>query len=297
MKNKLVAIILLNYKNIDDSIECLESIRNISYDNYKVIIIDNASRDGSYEKLQELYPQHIIKEALDNRGYAAGNNIGIKIALDNKADYVCIVNNDIIVEKDFLNVLVEYMENHINVGIIGPKICAYNDHSIIQSTGASVNLNRGVVSIINGNYNADTISNNPINCDYVCGACMLVRTNVIRQIGLIPEVYFLFFEETEWCLKAKKEGYDVICLPTSCIYHKGSASVNKIEGLSFYYMSRNLVLFERRNGNLVNVVLFFFYTLLKLLYNLFRKKKFVFSLKAMWVGFSMDKRDFLIKNK
>lgn len=285
MKKKLVAIIILNYKGLDDTIECVKSVKKIMYKNFLCAIVDNDSQDGSYEKLKEMFPEYKIIQFGENKGYAAGNNLGIKYALQEEAEYVCILNNDVIVKSDFLNVIIEYMEKNNTVGIAGPKICEYFAPEVIQSTGARIDLYKGVVPALNVGIAEEKISDEIIQCDYVGGACLIVKSEVISKIGLIPECYFLFFEETEWCLKAKRCNYDVVCISKAKIFHKGSASINKISGLSEYYFSKNQVLFEKRNASKLQFIYFTFYLLLKLTYLIIFRKKKLRSLKAVFEGF------------
>ena len=131
-KQPLVYIIVLNYKGIDDTIECLESIKKISYNNYRVIIVDNYSCDGSEEKTRNSYPEYTIIQTGKNLGYAGGNNIGIKHALDRDAQYICILNNDVIVENDFLETVIIKLEKNPDWGIAGPKVCEYYDREKIH---------------------------------------------------------------------------------------------------------------------------------------------------------------------
>lgn len=105
----------------------------------------------------------------------------------------------------------------------------------------------------------------------------MFRKDLVNEIGYIPESYFLFYEETEWCLKVKRRGYKVVCLPNSKIYHKGSASVNNISGLSEYFMFRNRVVFVKRNANIIQKIYFYNYLFLQFLYwSIFKRKKFIF---------------------
>ncbi len=138
----LVGIIVLNYyKNVDDTEECIGSLKKIDYKNYFIVIVDNNSQDGSFEKLSKLYPELTVLEIGENRGYAAGNNFGIKQALQKGADYICILNNDVVVEPNFLGKLVSYMEQNPKVGITGANICEYYNKEVVQSTGFVINSN------------------------------------------------------------------------------------------------------------------------------------------------------------
>lgn len=156
------------------------------------------------------------------------------------------------------------------MGIVGPVICNFPETGIVQSTGFNVILKKGRTPSINEGTRAEDVVSVE-DCDALCGACMLIRREVFEKIGLLPEQYFLFYEETDWCLHAKKQGFLVHSIPTAKVYHKGSASVDKIKGLKLYYMSRNSVLFVRRNGNWIDYLIFLSYSFLRFFYCIFIK--------------------------
>ena len=259
--NKSVYIIILNYKNREDTIMCLESLRKISYENYHMVVVDNDSQDGSYEFLKEHEKDCCVIQSGENRGYAAGNNIGIRYALEHHADYVCILNNDVVVEPDFLTVLIQYMESAPETGMAGPVVYEFNERDKIQSAGFSITVRTGSTSpLMQGKNNSDIRmsieKDNVTFCDGLSGTCLLARKEVLEKVGLIPECYFLFFEEMEWCLRVQKAGYRLATVFNTGVYHKGSASIKKTGTLSRYYMARNRVLFVRRNGTLLDYLVF-----------------------------------------
>ncbi|WP_164508064.1 glycosyltransferase family 2 protein [Lapidilactobacillus wuchangensis] len=255
-----VAIIVLNYNNYSDTIECIKNIRKVNYSNYEIVVVDNHSTDNSRKHLEvALFANEVFLQASTNRGYAAGNNIGIKYALMNDADYLCILNNDVEVDPDFLTVLVDALEKNSQIGVAGPKICDFKNRREVQSAGAMVNMNYGRATDLYKGEDIDKISQSVISCDYVGGACMMIRASLVQSVGYIPENYFLFYEENEWCAKFKKHGYQIACITKATIWHKGSHTINQISGLSEYFMYRNLVIFVRRNGNLKNRLIFKLY--------------------------------------
>lgn len=245
---KSVYVIVLNYNNCEDTIECLNGLQSFNAANValKLIVVDNASTDNSVARLKAaLAPNAMLVENPKNLGYAAGNNVGIKIALEDGADYICVLNNDTIIEENFICPCIEFLETDSSLGVIGPTIMEADNDSV-QSTGGDIFLTRGFVTIKNHGKCREKLPH-VIECDYVGGACMIFRADLINQIGMIPENYFLFFEETEWCYKVKKAGYKNACLNKTYIRHKGSATIDKIGGLHAYLMERNRVVFMRRN--------------------------------------------------
>ena len=128
-KYSKVTIILLNWNGKEDTIECLESLKHITYPNYEILLVDNGSTDGSVECFRERYPGMEIIENGENLGFAEGNNVGIRRAMDEGADYVLLLNNDTVVDPEFLGELVKVGESDPKIGIVGPKICYYNNKS------------------------------------------------------------------------------------------------------------------------------------------------------------------------
>ncbi len=294
---KNVYIIVLNYKNLEDTLACLQSLQNVYYQNYHVVLVDNCSQDGSYEYLQQ-HKQDIasytLLQAGKNRGYAAGNNVGIRYALEQGADYVCILNNDVEVEPDFLNVLVDYLETAPEVGVAGPVVYEYNQRDIIQSAGFSINKEKGKSEPLLQGKHRNIIQTKTLHyCDGMSGSCLLVKKEVLEKAGLIPECYFLFFEEMEWCLNIQKCGYKLATLFTTGIYHKGSATLQKTNTVSAYYMARSRTLFIRRNGNSNDL---FWYLLRKgpsyifrLVFSFHKVKQRWLEFKGLWDGLTMPK--------
>lgn len=247
---KNIYIIVLNYNNYDDSYECINSLLklNNSFEYYNnIILVDNASSDGSGERLKKIFNESVIYLQSDiNCGYAAGNNIGIKYAIEHNADFICVLNNDTVSYENFLIPCVKYLENHKNVAFISPAIEEYKSDNV-QSTGGDIILKKGLVTVKNSGKKRKDLQT-IIESDYIGGACLIFKTQITKDIGLIPENYFLFFEETEWCYRAKKRGFRNVCLTDTYIKHKGSASIDSISGLHAYLMERNRIVFLKRNS-------------------------------------------------
>ena len=292
--DKSVFIVVLNYKNLEDTIACLASLRKITYNRYRIVVVDNDSQDGSYESLKEQETDCCILQSGENRGYAAGNNIGIRYALEQGADYVCILNNDVEVEPDFLTKLVQYMESEPDVGMTGPVVYEYDQREKIQSAGFSICVRTGRAQPLwQGKHKKELSGKHIIVSDGLSGTCLLVRREVLEKAGLIPECYFLFFEEMEWCLHVQKAGYKLVTVADAGVYHKGSATVNKMGTVSRHYMARNRVLFVRRNGTPAEEVLFLLgQTPFYFLRTLFSSKKEIrkLELAAFLEGIRMDKK-------
>ena len=232
-----VFIIILNWNNWPDTLECLESLKNNDYPNYQVVIIDN----GSKEKPQAPNPEIKIIYNKENLGFAGGNNVGVKYALEKEADYVLLLNNDTLVKQDFLSKLIEVGEKDKKFGLLGPKIYFADQKEKIWFAGGQVNwlYNKGTMRGYNeidiGQYDSSEIQ----ETDYITGCCLLIKRAVIEKIGLMPEDYFLYYEDTDWSLAAQKAGFKCIFVYGAKIWHKGSKS--SIEGSPsyIYYHIRN----------------------------------------------------------
>ena len=242
--NPKVFIIILNWNNWSDVIECLESLKNNDYPNYEVVIVDN----GSKERPQA--PSSDIKIIYNkkNLGFSEGNNIGIKYALENGADYVLLLNNDTIVSNNFLSKLVKVAESDKEIGMTAPKIYSYDQKDKIWFAGGKINwlYNKGEMKgydeIDRGQYDLPEMQNS----DYLTGCCLLVKKNVIEKIGLLPEEYFLYYEDTDWSFSVQKAGFKNVFVPGSKIWHKGSKSSQEFSVPYIYYHVRNGLILAKK---------------------------------------------------
>lgn len=219
-----VFIIILHYKNWNDTNECLASLDRLDYDNFEKVIIDNDK---------------------DNKGFAGGNNLGIKQALERGADYILLLNNDTIIDQpDFLKKLVEAGEREERVGILGPMIYGYGTEKI-HFAGGKINRlytkGRHITKLKIKSQKSKVV-------DYITGACILIKRKVIEKIGLMDENYFLYCEDVDWCLRARKAGFLCTVVEESRISHKVSSG-SKIASFPYiYYHTRNGLLLAKRNA-------------------------------------------------
>lgn len=243
---KSVYIIVLNYNHYEDTIKCLDSLKKVQYDDMHVVVVDNDSNNDSVEQIKAVLPDDwILTNTNKNLGYAGGNNVGIRYAIENGADYICILNNDTVVKEDFLEKCIEKLDNPV-VGFVGP-VQINMDDDIVQCNGGYIDFKRGSTPRFDcGKIFSDLEKDR--ECDFIIGACLVCRASLLDEIGLIPEVYFLNYEETEWCYSAIKKGYKNLSIVTTNIRHKGSASINDVSGLGKYLAMRNQVIFMKRNS-------------------------------------------------
>lgn len=286
---KLVYIILINYNSKVHTIECLESLSELNYINYRIIIVDNNSIDNDFDKVKSKYNNVYIINNKKNYGFAGANNIGIKYALDNKADYILLLNNDTTVDKDFLSVLVNESEKNKKVAICTSKILYYGSKNKIWYGGGGISYFKGNSQIYNLNCDNDSINNKNMYCNFASGCCMLINSEALKKVGLMNEEYFLYYEDVDYCIKFLNAGYKIYYVPESIIFHKESISTKKYSYLYQYYFARNRLLFIKKNFNMLNKITAYPISILWLLYKILNR---TFNFKPCIEGI----KDFLIHN-
>lgn len=247
-----VCIIILNWNGIQDTIECLESIKKITYSNYMVIVVDNASTGNDIHILKEKFNNYIqIIENDKNYGFSEGNNIGMRYVLDNNLnpEYFLLLNNDTIVAPDFLTDLVKVAESDTKIGIVGPEIYYYNFNerkNVVWSAGGKVSWWREPFYYhIGQNYDDSPKYNVQKEMGFVSGAAMLIKRHVAEKVSFLNPKYFFGYEEIEICLKAWKAGYKVIYVPQAKVWHKALRRYRRgynptiADPAPYYYLIKN----------------------------------------------------------
>lgn len=239
-----VSIIAINYNSLDDTLEFLQSTRGLSYPNVEVILVDNASKVKPGDVIRTQYPEVKFIQSEINLGFAGGNNLGVRAA---QGDYLFFINNDTLLPQDFLEPVVDFMEQHPDAGMASTKVL-YPDGKTIQYAGAigiSAITGRGkrlgLFEEDKGQYDRCYPT------DLGHGASLIVRRKVIETVGFMPEIFFLYYEEHDWCEHIKRAGFGMYYIGTSHLLHKESVSTGKESPLKVYYMTRNRLLFMRRN--------------------------------------------------
>ena len=228
--SKKVFIILLNYKGIKDTLEAVESLENIDYSNFEIIIVDNNSPDNSLNLLKKaLGKKHTIISSGKNGGFAFGNNVGIKYAMERNADYVLLINNDTTVEKDFLSHLVKSMGEQENVGIATGLILNYYDKEKIWYNGGEIKWSKFYGYHKDEDKKISDVNLIEREITFATGCLMLINCEIIRRVGYLPEEYFMYYEDVDFCAKIQDEGYKIWYNPKSIIYHKISGASGESE--------------------------------------------------------------------
>lgn len=245
-----VFIIILNWNGWRDTVECVESCLKVTYSNYEILIVDNGSTDESVAELTARFPQVKMLCLPENRYYAGGNNAGIRYALDTGADYVMLLNNDTVVHPNFLNPLVAAMEEDPTLAAVGGTLYHDKNFSTIQNTGGFIELKTGeVFTLGDGEIDVRQFSEKR-EVDFICGAAILIKCQVIKDIGILDETLMLYGEESDWCLRARKKGYKILFVPHSKVFHRGAISTNSIRKHAMYLSVRNKIWLIRKYANI-----------------------------------------------
>lgn len=291
-----VSIIILNWNGWKDTIECLESLYQITYPNYDVIVVDNGSKDNSVQKIKDycegkikveskffnynpnnkpIYILEYTKEEAErggnrrrekyfsklpsnrklrlilndkNYGFAEGNNIGIRYALKAlNPDYILLLNNDTVVDPNFLTELVRVAESDEKIGIVGPKIYFYDYNgkiNVIWFYGGIINYWRLSTTHIGFCREDNKATAIPERLDYITGCVFLIKKDILNNVGLLDSDYFAYYEEIDYCLRTKNKGYKLAVSPNAKVWHKISKSAGKYQ---LYYMTRNRALLMMKN--------------------------------------------------
>ena len=246
MDRPLVSIISINYNQSQLTIEMIRSLKKISYPNYEIIIVDNASPSEDPQLIADAYPDVTLIRSKENLGFSGGNNIGIRAA---KGEYFLFLNNDTEVESDFLEPLVDHFKSHPETGIASPKIIFYGTDDRIQYAGCTgINPWTGRGRTIGHMEKDEGQHDQSFSTGLINGAAMMVPRTVVEKVGLMPELYFLYYEEHDWTEMIKRAGYSCHYIASSKIYHKESMSVGKLSVMKTFYMNRNRLMYIRRNG-------------------------------------------------
>lgn len=243
----LVIVIVLNWNNALDTIECLRSLRNDAYPNKKIVVVDNGSTDDSAPRIRAAYPDIELIETGENLGYAEGNNVGIRHALGRQPDYFLVLNNDTELATDFLSQLVAEAESDPSIGVVGPKMYFFDPLDMVFAAGSLVKWNEGSVEQ-RGIWQRESqvgplCSQRPEDVDFIIGCGVLFRSEMLTRIGLYDSRYFLNYEDVDICIRARRAGYRVRYTPRAVLYHKVSATLGLASARNTYYMTRNALLF------------------------------------------------------
>lgn len=274
-----VAFVILTYKNIVDTIECVQSIKGTLLDEFQktIIVIDNSEVTSYLDEIKK--DKSIYCYSVKNEGYSAGNNYGIKKAIEAGCEYIVVINNDTIVEKDFALPLLTFLKNN-KKSIVAPVIMSYYDRTIWSSGGKYRCLLKDYKML-----------NNPIKrirkTDFATGCCFATTKEVFDEIGYLKEEYFMYNEDAEFCHRANKNHISIFVLPDSVIFHKISASTAPNSPFQLYYIYRNRIIFAREEYSGLSKIYAVFINIIKAHYRYFSYKLKHKNKEAMAVLFAI----------
>lgn len=241
-----ISIIILNWNGLKDTLECLGSVEKCDYPNFDIIVVDNASSDGSPHIIKEQFPEIIMIKNNKNSGFAEGNNIGIKFALQKGAEYILLLNNDTIVDRNIFKYFLISMQKTPKAGILGGLIYHYHFPEKIWFCGAK--FSHRTLSYVWLKNIPEVRSDALLETECIVGCAMFIKKNVFEKIGYFDKRFFLLWEEADFCFRAIKADFQCLIVPQVKIWHKISISFKKIGSpWKEYFNARNRLLWGNKN--------------------------------------------------
>lgn len=253
-KQPKVSIVFVNWNGKKYTLDLVESLKKINYNNYDIIIVDNTSTDGSQKEIKRKYGKKVtLIENTENVGLAEGTNIGLREGLMRGSKYLLTMNNDMIVKQDFLDILVNRMEEHPEVAVSTPLIYYMDPKNVIWCAGCKYTI-RGFKPLCQGDKDTGNLKEGYVDgCDCV----LMIRSRVLEREGLLDKDFFIVHEFTEWCLRVTNKGYKCLFVPESRVWHKVEVSLKGNEKESeiwVYYNIRNWLRTVKKNKNFIYFV-------------------------------------------
>lgn len=235
-----VFIVILNYNGKGVTENCLRSLYKINYSNFEIVVVDNNSIDGSLEDLKQKFSKISFIKNEENIGFSGGNNIGIRFALERMADYVLLLNNDTEVAPGFLTKLVEVATSHLEIGIMSPVVMKQNSSQIWFSGGTI-----GWLTMKNKHW-SEIREDLFYSSEFISGCAMFIKKDVFQSIGLLDEDLFIYYEDADFSLRAKKAGYSLAVVPQSRVLHFEKSEEKKANKVYWLVLS-GLIFFHKNS--------------------------------------------------
>ncbi|QLH76868.1 glycosyltransferase family 2 protein [Halosimplex rubrum] len=294
-----VACVVLNWNTYDDTADCLGSLFGLSYDNLNIIVVDNGSTDGSADRLADAFPSATVIRNETNLGFGAGMNAGISEAIRHDADYVTIVNSDIVVDdSDLISSLRSTIESADDIGIVSPRIIEYPETNSLWFEQGYVDERNGNASHLHSHRRVPNLRMHPVvdesplsqrptllSNDYVPLCFAFIEAEIFEEVGLLPEQYFMYYEDIEFAKQVRERGYRIVTDASSAVYHRVSGSSDGDQSpLAEYYTARNRLIFvrERTEYGPMGVFVYVWWVLVKLVYTAVTRR--FSSFKALSLG-------------
>jgi GT2 family glycosyltransferase len=243
----LVTVVVVNWNLSEETIACVRSLMASDYPGCSIVVVDNGSREGCVARIRAALPAIQMLTTGENLGYAGGNNVGIRHALDAGADYVLLLNNDTLVDEGCITALIRAAEEDPGLGLLGPAIYYHSPEAdcfwrlgAVHKPWLPVPLEIGRDEKDVGQYPT------PFEVDYLTGCAMLVRSSLFGDIGLLDTGYFMYYEDADFCQRARNHAYRAAVVPNARLWHKVSQSSREQRPVAAYYRTRNRILFYNR---------------------------------------------------
>ena len=268
-----ICTVVLNWNGVRDTLECLESLSKIEHEVWKnhVLVVDNGSTDGSVAIIRTKFPEVLVLENKENRGFSEGNNQGFTWAIEHKMDFVFVLNNDTVLPRRALDLLVKTALSDSSIGAVMPVIKYYQSREIWYAGGRFIRPFGRVSSL------TKLISEQVYEVPLFSGCAVLIPVKVLEKVGFFNTRYYLYLEDTDLAMRIREAGYKIVLVPESSIYHKvsrssgGSVTPNPI----YYQVRNNLLLIKEKSSNFVERGLGCGYMILlssKIILNLFTRR-------------------------
>ena len=249
MKQKKLAIVIINWNSFDLTSDTLVSLSSTSYKNYDIIVVDNFSTDNSAAQLEKDFPSIILLKSDENKGFTGGNNLGFDYAINEGYEYVMMLNNDVAVESDFLEPLVVKLDMDEKIGGVQPLIYFYHDRELIWNAGSRYNAIFGIPYIL-GYYRKDKGQlqrKKQKSIDWITGCAFMIRTEVLKKVGVLKQDFFIYYEDVDLSFRIKEAGYALAYEASSVVYHKTGMSHKSKEKLKEGYLNPKVHYLNARN--------------------------------------------------
>jgi len=245
-----VCVLILTWNTREEVLTCIEHAVVADYANYEVVVIDNASSDGTSAAVREKYPGVTLLENPTNLGYAGGNNRGLRYALEHGADYILIINSDTVMPAGLLKEIVRVASSSETIAVVGVKNLKMSDPSTVWAAYPEVVYGRKLLNVVGWGQPDGPEYGVVKDVEGVSGSCMLLSRRAVEDVGLLDEIFFMYHEDVDWCQRAISKGYRCVYTGTTHILHKGSSSTGMTRA-GHYFLARNAIIFARRHGNLL----------------------------------------------
>lgn len=249
MQNRpLVYILILNWNSYSETIECVRACKRLDYSSFRILVVDNGSRNASVEELARRFPETELIQTGANLGYAAGNNIGIRHALSKGSDCIWVLNPDVLVEEDSLTAMTGVLVDNPSIGICGPRVIHGKEPSGFSFDGLSIESAKGYQWQFNV-VDRRSKATRPflVDVDCVSGCSMLIRSDLLRTIGLFREDFFLYYEDVELSFRARDHGWRTVVCTGTAVRHDQNAQVERQS--TGFRVERSRIMFARLRGN------------------------------------------------